>query len=555
MLNGALATVLYLGLVPTVSSDFNPTQGVSDGKGAALAAGKGGGRNIIGVSSGSSLNVSLYVNLDLAFFSAGSGNDIWGYVSPSGREYALVGLNNKVAFVEVTDPASPVYFANIPHTASTWGDIKVHGHVAYAVTEAVGTGIQVMDLSDIDNHNVTLLRTIASPGRTHNLAIDNDSGFLYTCGSRNGTGTTMCFDLTDPENPVQVGATSMTSTYQHDICPRTFTSGPYAGRQILFGSGESRGVEIWDVTNKNAPFLIVRRSYPMVGYCHQSWLSDDSKYLYVDDEFDESQNNITTRTLVFDVEDITNPVLVNTFTTGLPSIDHNLYWKSGFVFESNYTSGVRIFDVSQNPTSPTQVGWFDTYPENDGVTYNGSWSNYPYFPSGTLIVNDINHGLYVLDPSAATVKGVLPDSFSVFRGTQTGGNLNSLKNLDGNALIVRAGLVLFPSEPPVQLVVNGTANWEHASKMSIHVTGWANTPGLSRRVEMYDWVAGAYVNVSDVPSGTSSNSVDVALTDPDRFIQPGTRLVRAKVSAYRSGLTLLWPWSYLFDQVTWTINP
>jgi choice-of-anchor B domain-containing protein len=548
MLSGALASVILLGSVPTIQGfqDYRPA---TDGKSF------GGGRTILGISDFSSFNVSMYANLDLTVFGAGSGNDIWGYVSPSGREYALVGLSNKVAFVEVTDPANPSYFASIPHTASTWGDIKVYEDHCYAVTEAVGTGIQVIDLSDIDNHNVTLVRTIGSPGRNHNIAIDTVSGFLYTCGSRNGTGTTVCFDLSTPGNPVQVGANSMTATYQHDICPKTFTSGPYAGRQILFGSDESRGVAVWDVTDKNAPFLVARRTYPNVQYNHQGWLSADARYWYLNDELDEEEFNITTRTLVFDVQDITNPVLVNTFTTGLPAIDHNLYWHGGYVFESNYTSGVRIFDANSNPTGPTQVGWFDTHPENDASSFNGTWSNYPYLPSGTLLVNDINRGLFVLDPSAATVKPIVPNAYQIVRGTLFGGNLNSLATANGNALIVKAGLVLFPSEPPVQVQVDGTALWEHASKMTVHVAGWGNTPNIERRVQVFDWTAGAWETVSVMPATTAMSQTSVQLTNPKRFIQPGTKKVRAKVLIARTGLTLLYPWSYYLDQCSWTVNP
>ncbi|MCH8807761.1 MAG: hypothetical protein IH986_16985, partial [Planctomycetes bacterium] len=44
-------------------------------------------------------NVSLYSWIDLSTFGATSGNDCWGYVSPAGREYALMGVRNKVAFV------------------------------------------------------------------------------------------------------------------------------------------------------------------------------------------------------------------------------------------------------------------------------------------------------------------------------------------------------------------------------------------------------------------------------------------------------------------------
>ena len=58
-------------------------------------------------------NVTLLRWFDVSEFSAVSGNDCWGYTSPSGREYALAGLDNKVAFIEITDPANPVWFASL----------------------------------------------------------------------------------------------------------------------------------------------------------------------------------------------------------------------------------------------------------------------------------------------------------------------------------------------------------------------------------------------------------------------------------------------------------
>ncbi len=339
-------------------------------------------------------NVELLAHLNLGAFSASSGNDCWGYVSPSGREYALMSLNNKLAFVEITDPRNPVYFANVPHPSSTWGDVKVYRQTCYQVTETNGTGIQVIDLSDIDNHNVTLVRTISAPDTNHNIAIDTASGFLYTCGSRGGAGTTVYFNLEpDPNNPQQVGV--WTSAYHHDSQIVTYTSGPYAGRQILFGSSEGRGVDIVDVTNKSNPVLLSRTPYPNVSYCHQAW-TEDLQYLYVDDELDGIP-----RTSVFDITDLQNPVYMGDFTSGTLAIDHNLYVRDGYIFEANYRSGLRIFDANTDPVNPPQIGWFDTYPENDGDGFDGAWSNYPFFPSGTVIISDINRGLFIVDPSAA----------------------------------------------------------------------------------------------------------------------------------------------------------
>ncbi|MHC4447796.1 MAG: hypothetical protein ACYSXF_08465, partial [Planctomycetota bacterium] len=65
-------------------------------------------------------NVQLKSWIDLPTFGATSGNDCWGYTSPSGREYALMGVRIALAVVEITDPENPVIVAQIPHPNSLW---------------------------------------------------------------------------------------------------------------------------------------------------------------------------------------------------------------------------------------------------------------------------------------------------------------------------------------------------------------------------------------------------------------------------------------------------
>ena len=64
-------------------------------------------------------NVELLANLGLAQFNFGGGNDCWGCVSPSGREYAIMGFQRGVAVVEVSDPDRPIIIGRIPHSSST----------------------------------------------------------------------------------------------------------------------------------------------------------------------------------------------------------------------------------------------------------------------------------------------------------------------------------------------------------------------------------------------------------------------------------------------------
>src|SRR5205085_1131238 len=120
---------------------------------------------------------------DLAVPAGGNANSCFGYVSPSGREYALIGLSTGTACVEVTQPGNPVIVGQIAGPQSLWRDVRTYSHYAYAVSEG-GSGIQVIDLANVDAGGVSLVNTIDddATGATHTIAIDTVSGYLYRSG-------------------------------------------------------------------------------------------------------------------------------------------------------------------------------------------------------------------------------------------------------------------------------------------------------------------------------------------------------------------------------------
>ena len=330
------------------------------------------------------VNVSLYSQLSLEDFKAEFAEDCWGYVSESGREYAIIGLSTGTGFVEITDPENPV-IVDIVLTANRGRDMKVYQNYVYSSSDS--GPFNIIDVQDIDIGVITLLASL--DGGTHNIVINEESGFLYAATG----GPLVAVDLADPVNPQPVGFWDSSA---HDAQVVTYTEGPYAGREIAFiCAGSTGNVEIVDVTDKLNMFLVGSETYPEAVFPHQGWLSEDRRYFYVDDELEGIQ-----RTLIFDVSDLSDPVFVGEFTTGLDSTDHNLYVRDGFIFEANYTSGLRIFDAC-DPENPVEVGFFDTFPANDDPDFSGAWSNYPFFPSGTVIVSDRSGGLFVLDVSQA----------------------------------------------------------------------------------------------------------------------------------------------------------
>ncbi|MCC5824305.1 MAG: choice-of-anchor B family protein, partial [Planctomycetes bacterium] len=342
------------------------------------------------------------------------GNDCWGYTAPSGREYAIMGLEGGFGYVEITDPTNPQILATIPGPSSVWRDVKVVGHYAYGVSEG-GSGIQVMDLSNIDNGQVTLVRNWTSGGysTTHNIIAGDDDGSLWICGANIGNGGLINIDITNPTLPALNGG--WTQMYVHDAQVVVWDRGDLAGRRLAFcaagfnfGFSET-GLRIVDVTNPSSPQVISTVFYPGARYAHQVWLSEDRRYLYLNDELDVGDTSETTTTRIFNVDDPANAFYVGTFTSGLPAVAHNLYTRDGLIFQANYRSGLRVFD-KLDPENPVEIAYLDTYPGTIAPEFNGAWSNYPFFPSGTVIVSDIERGLFVArvdaEPRAVAIRAL-----------------------------------------------------------------------------------------------------------------------------------------------------
>ena len=102
-----------------------------------------------------------------------------------------------------------------------------------------------------------------------------------------------------------------------------------------------------------------------------------------------------TRTLIWDVSDLEDPILAREHFGETLTTDHNLYIKGNLMYQSNYVSGLRILNIS-DPVNPFEVGFLDTVPWTESVAMDGSWSNYPFFESGTIVVSSRQEGVFFL---------------------------------------------------------------------------------------------------------------------------------------------------------------
>ena len=352
-------------------------------------------------------------------------NGIWGWTdSTTGREFALVGRTDGTSFVEVTDPASPKYLGDLPlHQGARpniWREIKVYRTYAFIVADGAGPhGMQIFDL--------TQLRSVSSPqtfretahyagiNSAHNIVINPASGFAYVAGASMGGetcgGSLHMLDVREPLHPKFVGCYAdprlglQRTGYTHDAqC--VIYQGPdadYHGREVCLTASET-GLGVADVTDKASPRTISIATYPNVSYAHQGWLTDDHRYFFLNDEGDELIGTAPkTRTVVFDLADLEDPVVATEFYGTTAATDHNLYVHGRYMYQSNYVAGLRIVDL-KDPVNPVEVGYFDTVPFGENLPgFSGSWSNYPFFKNGVVAASSMREGLFLVRYQPSTV--------------------------------------------------------------------------------------------------------------------------------------------------------
>jgi choice-of-anchor B domain-containing protein len=215
--------------------------------------------------------------------------------------------------------------------------------------------------------------------------------------------------------------------YVHDSLSVVY-NGPdtaHVGKEIVLNSAAGNGLEVVDFTNHSAPTRLASAGYPNLGYMHQGSLTEDHRFFIVNDEFDEwalGSGPQNTRTHIWDMADLDTPSYLGYYEHPSIAIDHNLFIKGSLLFESNYTVGLRVFDISALWTTDfgalplradgtknlqsalLEHAFFDTYNQDDLApekSFNGQWGNYPFLPSGTILAGDRNNGLFVLSLSSA----------------------------------------------------------------------------------------------------------------------------------------------------------
>lgn len=356
-------------------------------------------------------------------------NDVWAYWSEDStgiKEYALVGVNNGLSIVDVTEPTEPVELHFIEGVVSTWRDMKTYNGFAY-VSNETGDGILIVNLNNLPDEapaqNFTGDDNISFT-TAHNVFID-EFGILYVIGPNYGNGGCIMYDTNkDPLNPEYVGIYD--DTYVHDA---------YARNNKLYTSEINDGTfSIIDISDKSNLVVLGNASTPN-NFTHNCWLSDDENTLFTTDEKDDSFIGAYD---ISDPNDIKELGRVQS-NPGSGVVPHNTHVLNNYLITSYYKDGVTIHDAT-NPSLMVEVGNFDTAPNLSGGSTDGCWGATPFLPSGNILATDINEGLFILKPTykrATFLTGLVNDTdtnepLSDVTVTILDQSVTALSNLEGN---------------------------------------------------------------------------------------------------------------------------
>ncbi len=325
---------------------------------------------------------------DSTRFGGYGGANCWGWTSPAGVDYAIMGVFNGIRFVNTQTMQSEGFIpgptGGICGGGIVWREIKAYSHYCYAVSECTGTndGLQVIDMSFLpDSVHLVTTKSIngAAARASHTLSVDSVAGYLYLEGNSTPATSIHIFDLSDPANPVHDTSFGISNGI-HDMYAYDDT--------VYVAEGSSGRWAVWNLADKNNPVILARPVIPSPGYVHNIWPTADRHYA-------ASTEETAGKTVkIWDISDLNNITLVGEYL-GPSNLAHNAHFKGDTLYLAHYESGIAVVDIS-NPAVPVEMARFDTYTSNESPNFNGAWGCYPFASSGLIFGSNIDGSLWVL---------------------------------------------------------------------------------------------------------------------------------------------------------------
>ncbi len=337
----------------------------------------------------------------------------WGwYQSSKNKEYAISGASNGVFFIDITSPTTPSVSAFISgKTGCTWREIKTYQNYVYVASDDLTPNkFLIADMQYLPDSVHIIHYGTEYFERGHTLWIDRDKLYVGSTSYTTGFSSMNVYSLATPTAPVllrQLNQDYSFINHVHDM---------YVRNDTVFASCGNQGLYIFKLLSNNTFTLLGSYSgYPNSGYNHSSFLTANGKNLVFCDEVP-----VGLPFHIIDVQNLAN-IQPQSINKAYPNTTpHNPYLiGNDIAILSCYQDGLLVYNIS-NPSTPTLTGYFDTHPQGGGnvgnyfnADYRGNWGAYPWLPSGLIIANDMQNGVFILKALAAfnnTTKIMLPNN-------------------------------------------------------------------------------------------------------------------------------------------------
>ncbi len=323
-------------------------------------------------------------------------NEVWG-IWNKGREYAVIGSTYGTHFIDITDPSKPKEVARV--AGGTSGPQVIHRDYddyqcyLYAVCdEGSRSSLQIIDFSQLPEKVTVVYDSDEHFVRSHNIYLDVPKARLYTCaeGGASGFFALGLYDISDPVKPKFIGHYNrfgnITAGHVHDAFVRNDTA------YLNCGNDGFAIVDFRDASNPKTIYTLKPTEYPFSGYNHSGWLTPDgSKYVMADETHGAPMKLID----FSDWDDVRISALLGVNRTRL-EIPHNPLVTCDYAYVAYYYDGVQVYDI-RNPDAPERKYYYPTSKIINKGSYEGAWGVYPYFPSGTIAVADMQDGLFIFE--------------------------------------------------------------------------------------------------------------------------------------------------------------
>ncbi|MBK8484563.1 MAG: choice-of-anchor B family protein [Saprospiraceae bacterium] len=323
-------------------------------------------------------------------------NEAWGFWV-NGKEYGVIGSTSGTHLIDVTNPSKLFERMLIPGASN--GPHVIHRDYddyrcyLYAVCDEGQSSLQIIDISQLPDTATIVYDSNEFMTRVHNIFIDIPKARLYTCSENGNTGffALGLYDISNPIKPKFIGHYNkfgdITASHVHDA---------YARNDTVYLNCGPNGFAIMDFSDAINPkpiLTLTPADYPFAGYNHSGWLTPDGLSYVMADE------NHGLPLKLIDLTDIKNGKVVSTLSPAkdtAKSIPHNPLVSCDYAYVSYYYDGLQVYNI-KNPAKPILEAFYPTSILPNNLSYKGSWGNYPYLPSGNIVIADMQNGLFVVE--------------------------------------------------------------------------------------------------------------------------------------------------------------